>query len=717
MIGLARMAAVVGLGLVMAGPSQCSMTVSTDPTIGPMVKHAASELARYILLMKPDARMSGGGASDPRFVVTCLGSQDMARITRDSGWKPSANVRPGAEGFAIRSLKPDGRPTVVIAGADGKGALNGVYHYLEHICGVGFFPDGEQIPRLAEIPVDNLNIVETPRFRYRANLPLDWGIGIRDYFCRMWTLDDWKRHIDWMAKKKLNVLTLYIEAVDKLWGDVFAEAFPEVRAHGYPRTEDVRVFAPEYRTKLMKQVYAYARERGVRFQPVLFWGAVEETYKLAHPELKYIKGTYSQDNWYISADQPECRQAMEKLWGAFLKEFGADHLYRLDLIMEAPPTGMDSRDIYRQARNLVRKLDPKAEVVAHWNYAWLYGNCTFDDAAKDIAQSKEDVTVEDWVDMQSSMKVSDRMLAEAKCPRWAATYWNTGWNMDLYAPTYQTLVDLIHRQAADPLYVGMYAAAGDLAATLNPLAADMMCEMSWRPDRVASAESFVRDYAMRRHGVTAGRDRHVLSSYGKMLAASTAYNRKLWSGNKGTANVISYGWEPSNFFSSNNSVVPDDTRESIRLFDESLSDVPAYGPVADAPFMAEHRFRLEQTRLFEEVEMQYVLALTEKDKASRLAAIDRAIQATIARRWLLRSNGRKDMRGTLDSLRREGLELLTWTGKPDAWGWLGGYDSVEALDLLRLPKLQEVRRQISEDKETPLPWAPVLNQPIPAPNQ
>lgn len=693
-------------------PAHETVIVLQAPTASRIVGLASDELAGYLSRMRPEANASRvpalRDASGPVFVVcSAKDRKALSEIANLTGWTPSGKVVSAEEGFAIKSLRTDDHPVVAIVGSDGKDALNGVYHYLEHVCGAGFFPDGEQIPRLSKLRIENLDIVEIPRFKYRANLPLTWGIGLRDYFCRMWTLDDWRRHIDWMAKKKLNVLSMYIEAVDKFWGDTFVEAFPEVRPQGYPRKDDTRIFPPDYRTKLMKQVYAYARGRGIRLEPVFFWGAVEQSYKLAHPELKYVKGTYAADNWYIRAEQPECAQAMEKLWGAFLKEFGADHLYRLDLIMEAPSPGVDSRAMYRQARSLIRKLDPKAEVIRHWNYGWDFGSCTFMDAARDVAQSGEDITVEDWEDMQSTVKDAARLLDDAGVKRWGAVYRNTGWDADKYLGLNDQLIALIHREGSDPHYTGVYAAAGDLATSLNPFRADMMCEMSWRPDRVRSAVSFSRDYALRRHGPIAGRDAGVLDSYRKMLAGTEVYQGKGWEETKGLPLAGNYGWLPADLWTPMNRVVPSDAKEAIGLFDQAIAILPQYGPVADAPFVADHRYRLNQVRPFESVELGYIQALTLKDKTERLAAIDSAIAAASAHRWLLEARGRRSIAGSFQSLRREGLPLegIAENG-PSQWCWLGGYDSVETLDTVRLPRLRETRKLIGEDKPVDVLWLP-----------
>jgi hypothetical protein len=155
-----------------------------------------------------------------------------------------------------------------------------------------------------------------------------------------------------------------------------------------------------------------------------------------------------------------------------------------------------------------------------------------------------------------------------------------------------------------------------------------------------------------------------------------------------------------------NRVVASDTRDSIKLFDEALAALPQYGPVGEAPFIADHRYRLNQVRLFESVELGYIEALTLKDKAVRLAAIDSAIDAATAHRWLLESHGKRSIAGSLQSLREEGLPVEEIAGNPAQWVWLAGYDSIETLDTIRLPKLIETRKLISEDKPIDTPWLP-----------
>jgi hypothetical protein len=56
------------------------------------------------------------------------------------------------EGFVVRSAEADGKKHLVLLGGSPKATLYGVYHYLESVCGVGFFGDGEYIPSVKSQP-------------------------------------------------------------------------------------------------------------------------------------------------------------------------------------------------------------------------------------------------------------------------------------------------------------------------------------------------------------------------------------------------------------------------------------------------------------------------------------------------------------------------------------------------------------------------------------
>jgi hypothetical protein len=233
----------------------------------------------------------------------------------------------------------------------------------------------------------------------------------------------------------------------------------------------------------------------------------------------------------------------------------------------------------------------------------------------------------------------------------------------------------------------------------------MMCEMTWRPDSVTSAAAFARDFAVRRHGLVAGRDARVASSYDKMIEASSAYSKKWWSRVKGTENVIAYGTVPSNLYCSYDMVDIDDAGRSVGLFDEAISALPEGDPVAGAPFLDDHRYRLALTRLYEDVEANYLRALTGTDKDARIAAIDAAIQSAMAEKWILVAHGGHTVQGSIRSSEKEGFPVLPTAYIAGNWLWFGGYDTVDNLDIGRLPVLRELRRRLVAGEEIKMPWA------------
>ena len=116
----------------------------------PLEKHAAEEFAKYA------GQMTG---SPP-----AVQEQVQSRAGRESTWvsvgqtsvldelaKKGAIRLPadlGEEGFLVKSAKSDGLSYLVIVGGSPKATLYAVYDYLESFCKVGFFGDGENIPRM-----------------------------------------------------------------------------------------------------------------------------------------------------------------------------------------------------------------------------------------------------------------------------------------------------------------------------------------------------------------------------------------------------------------------------------------------------------------------------------------------------------------------------------------------------------------------------------------
>lgn len=203
-----------------------------------------------------------------------------------TGILPSFRIRYGTDDYSLQSIQSDNRTLLFLAGGRGRSTLYAVYDFFERRAGCGYFWDGDVIPHRETIDITGLDVVETPRFQYRG-LRYFAHRGLHRYQAEMWGLKDWKKEIDWICKKRLNLFMLRI-GMD----DLFQKAFPEFV--GYPNPDEELsdnmngfnnrgLFWPlEYRGQLRKQIleYAFARD-------------------LMHPE-----DTGTMTHWYSRTPRP-----------------------------------------------------------------------------------------------------------------------------------------------------------------------------------------------------------------------------------------------------------------------------------------------------------------------------------------------------------------------------------------------------------------------------
>jgi len=166
-------------------------------------QHAAEELCKYINIMsgaqipiktekgKPESKnIILIGTPQTHGIINRLVKQGLVELSDDY---------PGLDGFIIKSLKVANRNYLVLGGSMNRGTLYAVYHLLEKYCEVGFFRDGDHVPKMEIIKLPRINLAERPQFRERMILA-PWGYS----FCEYWGFDAWKKEIDWMVKNKLN---------------------------------------------------------------------------------------------------------------------------------------------------------------------------------------------------------------------------------------------------------------------------------------------------------------------------------------------------------------------------------------------------------------------------------------------------------------------------------------------------------------------------------
>ncbi len=180
-------------------------------------------------------------------------------------WIDSLRIRYGTDDYALRSVEADGQAYLFLAGGRGRSTLYAVYDYFERVAGCHYYWDGDVIPHCDSLPLTGLDVSEKPRFDWRG-LRYFAHRGLHRFQAEHWSLEDWKKEIDWMVKRRLNYFMLRIGH-----DDVFQRAFPD--AVDYPSAteklpeatdgyDDRTLFWPlEFRSMLRKKLLEYAFER------------------------------------------------------------------------------------------------------------------------------------------------------------------------------------------------------------------------------------------------------------------------------------------------------------------------------------------------------------------------------------------------------------------------------------------------------------------------
>ena len=206
---------------------------------------------------------------DPKSDLVVLGSDAYNAFTHTKIVEkviPQFSLAVGTDGYQLRSAADsNGRKLLFIAGARPRALLYGVYRFFELRADCRYFWDGDIIPKAKMIDITGLDVKEAPRFQYRG-LHYFAHRSLTRFQAEHWDFPEWKREIDWILKKRMNLFMLRI-GLD----DLFQKAFPDIVSypkgydmdHSKPRTYDDRTlfWSLEYRAELRKEVLAYARER------------------------------------------------------------------------------------------------------------------------------------------------------------------------------------------------------------------------------------------------------------------------------------------------------------------------------------------------------------------------------------------------------------------------------------------------------------------------
>jgi hypothetical protein len=298
-------------------------------------------------------------------------SPDLSRLARDTG-VALATRDLGPEASLIKSASVAGKPVVFLTGKTLTGACYAAYSFLENELGIGFFIDGDRVPELQSVELSGLERIETPAVPIRGIFYHPTWKHPHATSWRLWSWEGSRKYIDWMRRKRFNVLPAFHDEGGYFWGDVIFKTFPRLKINDKSLAQ--YVVDPSWRTQLNKKMFRYARDSGIQIAYNLFYSQVPEFFADAYPELKYHP--LNMRNVGISAIQPQCKEIMKKYWGALLETYGIDdsHLYLVCSYQHErslPPYYQDRNAPTIQAHELVKELDPKAKMFIE-TWCWKY---------------------------------------------------------------------------------------------------------------------------------------------------------------------------------------------------------------------------------------------------------------------------------------------------------------------------------------------------------
>ena len=193
-------------------------------------------------------------AIDPKISKT---GRDAYRIVSVGASVPLARGRAGRASL----------PVVTITGSNTRSVWYGLYDLLERRGGCHWFWDGDVVPKRESIDFSNLDVHEEARFEYRG-LRYFAHRGLTRFQAEHWGPEDWKKEIDWILKRRLNVFMLRIGQ-----DDLFQRTFPDACAYPDPSKplpgagtgyNDRSLFwSLQFRGKLRDNLQKYGFERGL----------------------------------------------------------------------------------------------------------------------------------------------------------------------------------------------------------------------------------------------------------------------------------------------------------------------------------------------------------------------------------------------------------------------------------------------------------------------
>ncbi|KAJ6225797.1 hypothetical protein RDWZM_004342 [Blomia tropicalis] len=295
--------------------------------------------------------------------------------------------------FKIESTK---NRTIRITGNTGIAVSNGLYYYLKNVANCSTSWSGDQLYRL---PIDSLPKLNRPiEMIIRDKLRYYQNVCTVSYSMVWWNWNRWQQEIDWMALRGIN-LPLAFNGQESVFRRVFQTYFNLTQSQvddyfsgpaflAWNRMGNIQTWSGpltehwhQQQEQLQKKILERMRNYGM--YPVLpgFGGHVPRALHTLMPKAKIDRLTdwnhfgknYSY-TYFLQPEDPNFIKINKLFIQEYIKLFGTDHFYNIDLFNEEQPTSNETTYLHKCGKGVydsIMEADPNGIWVMQ---GWLFEN-------------------------------------------------------------------------------------------------------------------------------------------------------------------------------------------------------------------------------------------------------------------------------------------------------------------------------------------------------
>jgi len=453
-----------------------------------------------VYLMEPDDIKLPGGD------VVLIGSDAVNPIVHDlirSGTIEGLDIVYGGDNYRMLSINKEGRTCLILAGGSGRSTIYAVYDFFRRQAGAEYFWDGDVIPHRDQIKLNGIDVYDQPRFEYRG-LRYFAHRSLHRFQAEHWDLEDWKKEIDWLMKKRLNMFMLRT-GIDDLFQRAFPDdvPYPPVDAQdpdAQQRSYNDRTsfWQLKYRGELRKQVLQYARDRGLLHPEDIgtithWYSHTPSSFYRSKPDFPVIK---DQRTGYSLPTQAIWDIESQRSWDAYWKltethihEFGGDSPRMFHTIGMAERTfGATDREnlqsklyVYRKTQQMLREHYPDLPLlIGSWDFVgWRWKDKDVQKLVKEF-DPKRTIILDYTSDKDNKVTYRDWDLYQ-KFPYIFGIFHSLEKNSDIHED-YSILTPRLKEAADDSKCIGLITWSEISHSDTYLL--EYFADNSWNPQRV-----------------------------------------------------------------------------------------------------------------------------------------------------------------------------------------------------------------------------------------